>query len=679
METPSRSHEEDFTSLVEHFGKDITHEPQSSSESTEGTHSPIPNSVPKRVSNPPDATMNPEFAGPPSSLWTRLLSAKAALQRLVDFRLGIGAAISVLLLLAVLSLQSVRQAEESSNWVEHTLEIRLQLEELVNLYSRTRGLWRNYLAQGNQDDKISHEVWAEAIPPQIRRLDRDISDNPPQRARLRQLEQLLMGDLASMREGIALKASGQLNDPGQSLEQISRLQMAPVEIRAVTREMQATEQSLLSSRRAQAREHAQLTATLVIAGGGTSLIVLLLAFRQLLRENAQRKAAECAIAMLNSDLAERAAELQSQRQELQDYLDSMTTLTLKIGTNGDILMANKTAQRFGFSTGATGSQQFVDCPWSKRDVEASQRATAALAQTFAGIRVNYEETIHLSDELRDISVNLVPVYGSDGKVSYVVAEGNDITALKQAKRALDDHSARLEMANKELESFSYSVSHDLRAPLRAIDGYSRMLEEDYANTLDAEGKRLLGVIRDNSRGMGQLIDDLLAFSRMGRKALSMAMIDMKGQAAETAARLIADEGITNVQLEIGDLHPAMGDSPMIRQVWANLLSNAIKFSAGRERPVIQISSRETEKETIYSVKDNGTGFDMRYANKLFGVFQRLHSAAEYPGTGVGLAIVQRIVVRHGGSVGAEGEEDRGACFWFSLPKPSEQGEKHDGI
>lgn len=623
--------------------------------------------------------MTSEFAGPPSSPSTWLLFAKTRLRRLIGFKLGIWVAVSVLLALAVISLRSVRQAEESSSWVEHTQEVRLQLEELVNVYSRTRGLWRNYLAQGNNDDKLSHEVWSEAIPPQLRRLAREISDNPPQHERLRRLEELMMSDLAGMRKGMALKASGQINDPAQALEQISRLQMAPVEIRAVIREMQVEEQRLLADRRAQARENAELTATLVITAGGTSLIVLLLAFRQLVRENTQRTAAENAIAALNADLAERATELQSQRQALQDHLDSMTTLTLKIGPDGNILLANKTAQQFGFSVDASGSRKFVDCAWSKRDVEASERATAAFTQSFAGIRVSYEDAIRLGSEIRDVSVNLVPVYGNDGKVSYVVVEGNDITALKQAKRALDDHAARLEMANKELESFSYSVSHDLRAPLRAIDGYSRMLEEDYTNTLDDEGKRLLGVIRDNSRGMGQLIDDLLAFSRMGRKALAMAMIDMKGQAAETAARLIADAGITNVQLEIGDLHPAMGDSPMIRQVWVNLLSNAIKFSAGREQPVIQISSRETDNEYIYSVKDNGTGFDMRYANKLFGVFQRLHSAAEYPGTGVGLAIVQRIVVRHGGSVGAEGEEERGARFWFSLPKSPEPGDKHDGI
>jgi signal transduction histidine kinase len=236
-----------------------------------------------------------------------------------------------------------------------------------------------------------------------------------------------------------------------------------------------------------------------------------------------------------------------------------------------------------------------------------------------------------------------------------------------------ERTAALEAANKELESFSYSVSHDLRSPLRAIDGFSRILLEDYAATLDAEGRRLLGVIRDNSRKMGELIDDLLEYSRLGRKPLANAAIDMQRLVDEVLAELPAAGG-SAPRLELGELPPARGDRTLLKQAWANLLANAVKFSSKREQPLIAVSGREDGAQCVYRVKDNGAGFDMRYHDKLFSVFQRLHGADEFEGTGVGLAIVQRVIARHGGRVWAEGAVDAGAAFHFSLPKGSPDGQ-----
>jgi light-regulated signal transduction histidine kinase (bacteriophytochrome) len=236
---------------------------------------------------------------------------------------------------------------------------------------------------------------------------------------------------------------------------------------------------------------------------------------------------------------------------------------------------------------------------------------------------------------------------------------------------LAERTAQLEAANKELESFSYSVSHDLRAPLRAIDGFSRVLAEDYGARLDGEGRRLLGVICDNVRRMGQLIDDMLAFSRLGRKSISMAAIDMR-RLAEEAVRE-CDPGPQHSGLALGSLPPARGDGTMIKQVWANLVANAVKFSGKCRQPAIEIGGYENGSEIVYFVKDNGAGFDMKYYGKLFGVFQRLHSADEFPGTGIGLAIVQRVVARHGGRVWAEGKPNEGATFSFSLPKEAPNG------
>jgi signal transduction histidine kinase len=236
-----------------------------------------------------------------------------------------------------------------------------------------------------------------------------------------------------------------------------------------------------------------------------------------------------------------------------------------------------------------------------------------------------------------------------------------------------ERTAALEAANKELESFSYSVSHDLRSPLRAIDGFSRILLEDYAATLDAEGRRLLGVIRDNSRKMGELIDDLLEYSRLGRKPLANAAIDMKRLVEEVLGELPASGG-SAPRLELGELPPARGDATLLKQAWINLLANALKFSAKRERPLIEVSGEVNGAQYVYCVKDNGAGFDMRYHEKLFNVFQRLHREDEFDGTGVGLAIVQRVIARHGGRVWAEGAVDAGAAFYFSLPKGSADGQ-----
>ena len=237
--------------------------------------------------------------------------------------------------------------------------------------------------------------------------------------------------------------------------------------------------------------------------------------------------------------------------------------------------------------------------------------------------------------------------------------------LERVKAHAAELEAKVHERTAELESFSYSVSHDLRAPLRAIDGYARMLEEDYAGRLDAEAQRLIGVVRANARRMGQLIDDLLAFSRLSRQQPARARLDMSALAREVAHEL---RGGGPATIEVAPLPPAQADAALLRQVWTNLIGNALKYSAKKAEARVDIGAREDAGETVYWVRDNGAGFDMRYAQKLFGVFQRLHRADEFEGTGVGLAIVQRIVARHGGRVWAEGEPGAGACFYFSLPK-----------
>ncbi len=238
----------------------------------------------------------------------------------------------------------------------------------------------------------------------------------------------------------------------------------------------------------------------------------------------------------------------------------------------------------------------------------------------------------------------------------------------ELEQRVRDRTAQLEVANQELESFSYSVSHDLRAPIRAIGGFSALLRADHAASLDAEANRKLGVIEREAKRLGNLIDDLLNFSRLGRRALKPSKFDMTALVKAAFERLVNGEPPpTEIDFRLASLPSVVGDAALLEHVWTNLLSNAIKFSSKQTGPVIEVSGTTRDGEHVYSVRDNGAGFDPTYSDRLFGVFQRLHDEHEFPGTGVGLALVHRVVTRHNGRVWADSALGAGATFHFALP------------
>ncbi len=286
-----------------------------------------------------------------------------------------------------------------------------------------------------------------------------------------------------------------------------------------------------------------------------------------------------------------------------------------------------------------------------------------------------------------------PVLDEEGKVMMIIHKVEDVTEFvrlqkdQAAKDLLTEdlrtrigqmemeayrHSveinkvnARLTKTNQELESFTYSVSHDLRTPLRAIGGYARMLEEDYSRVFDDEGTRLLGNIQSNALRMGKLIDSLLTFSKLNKKELKKTNVSMQELFERIRLELLNVAG--NAEIQIGRIEDAPADQELISQVIMNLMSNAIKYSSKKEKPLVKVTCNKDNGHVTYTVSDNGSGFDMQYADKLFGVFQRLHHQHEFEGTGVGLAIVKRIVDRHGGKVWAESKPGEGAAFSFTLP------------
>ncbi len=376
------------------------------------------------------------------------------------------------------------------------------------------------------------------------------------------------------------------------------------------------------------------------------------------------------------DITERKktdALLQETSDELADLYDNAPCGYYSLDANGVFVRINETQLKMlGYSREeVVGRMKIYDLYAPDRLPAAVERFE--ILRTTGSVR-DIETVVQCKDgSSLPVLINSSVVYDENGEFVRTRSTMFDMSELRKAQdiimelnQHLEERALMLESANKELESFSYSVSHDLRAPLRAIDGFSRVVIESYGDALPEQGQHYLRRVRENAGRMGQLIDDLLDFSRMSRRAINKTPISPQQIAAQVVTEIREQQPNMTAEVIIDDLPKCEADGTLVKQVYANLIGNAVKFTRKQDKPLIHVGYQQSNGELIYYVKDNGVGFDMTYVDKIFGVFQRLHNQAEYEGTGVGLATVQRIIQRHSGRIWADAGIDAGAAFYFTL-------------
>ena len=579
-------------------------------------------------------------------------------------------AISLLLFGGAYTYRTSVQLADSLEWVAHSQEVRATLAGLYGSLANAELVQRDYLITAQHTRMYEYARLVVEVQGDLASIARLTTDSPVQQRDAAVLHDAVERRLDNMADGLVAYLRYGL-PAARAVLGLRRQNGDTEEVRAAIERMDGVEKRLLAARRtasAHVRRTTLVSLLLTVAIASAIFIALFLAAH---REMRARGGAE-------NDLLEGNRFLDSLIENLPVMVFIKDARTLRY------VRQNRAALDFlGLSKDAVIGK-------SDRDLLPVEQADFILAKDrevlAAGRLIDIPEQPMDSRLLgtRILRTMKMPILDEGGAPKFLLGISVDITAQKLAELAvrelnaeLRDKAAQLEVTNKELESFSYSVSHDLRSPLRAVDGFAQMLEEDYREHLDAEAKRYLAVIRQNSSRMGALIDSLLEFSRLGRQPVAHSEVNFDALVREVVEEVLnsaprgdrgADAAAATPQIEVGPLPAARGDRGLLRQVWTNLIANAVKYSGKAQRPFIQVGGREVGMENHYSVRDNGVGFNMKYTEQLFGVFQRLHRADEFSGTGVGLAIVHRVITRHGGRVWAEGVENQGAVFSFALPK-----------
>lgn len=561
--------------------------------------------------------------------------------------LGFLAAVGLLLFSGGAAWFSATSTTARFAQVDHTHRVLYQIEavltDLLSMQSATRG----YLLTGEERFLEPYHRGRARIDAGLAQLAGLVADHPAQQERVRDLADAARSTAENMRERI-LARRGQNFSAAAQAEALAEGKSAMDRVRRTVARMQQEERDLLDARSREAREEARRTFRVTAVGGGLALAVIGAAAFWVRRDLRARLAAEA---------------------ERDRFFNLSLDLLCVADADGYFKRVNPAfTQALGWSEPDLLARPFLD--FVHPDDRAATRREVE-RQVRAGQPVLHFENRYRT---RDGGWRILS-WRSTPQGSRMFASARDITAQRKAEDEirrlhadLQERAAQLEAANTELEAFSYSVSHDLRAPLRHMAGFASLLEKEAGDRLGDKSRHYLATIRQSAVHMGRLIDELLAFSRIGRTPLQSAPVDHGALVADVIRQLGA--AAERVAWQIDPLPVAPGDPALLRQVWLNLLDNAVKYSGRTPAPRVGISARGEGAETVFRVQDNGAGFDPRYAAKLFQVFSRLHSAGEFEGTGIGLALVRRIVARHGGRTWAEGAVGEGASFFFSLPAAS---------
>lgn len=555
--------------------------------------------------------------------------------------LGFLTAISLIAWLAYSTYVNNEKFDETSKAVAHTNHVLFCTEQLLSAIIDFESGQRGYSLTGSEEFLAS----SQSLQGHVDKLLELTSGNESQQVRIKRLKRLVHDKVDFIHDIIEARK--------KSFEEARTLNASLVgkkltdDIRHTIQEIQQEENSLLQTwiqRNEKDRRHFYHT---FIALLFTVVLILILVFYSIYASLKARSRTE--------------ASLRTAMEQIKDVYDNAPCGYHSVNASGLLVEINNTwLQWLRYSREDVLNRVNFSDLLTRESVDRFSESFDRFKKE-GSIKDLEFDVIRKDGSVFPVLLNATAIYDNDGNFVKSRSTAIDYTAQRKALE-------KIEQLNKELESFSYSVSHDLRAPLRSIDGYTQILMEDYAGKLDEEGKRILNVVVNNSRKMARLIDDLLDFARVGRKDMDKVMVNVEGLIDAVFSEIKAAEGERDIKLSMGHIEPCYADPNLLRQVWWNLLANAVKYTRKKEQTVIFISSAHNEEEIVYSIKDNGTGFDMQYAHKLFGVFQRLHRQQDFEGTGVGLAIVHRIVTRHGGRVWAEGKVNEGAIFYFSLPK-----------
>ncbi len=572
---------------------------------------------------------------------------------------GFALGIFLMVVAASVGFNYTRRMLETTSWLAHRQEVLQKTQEVLTDVTDLLSQERLYVILGEELLLKGREAIRLEVDKDLHDVRELTADNPRQQERLARLGPLIKDRLdweekiiaARREQGFAVAAQMIATGPGLKLSE---------DALRVIQEMDEEERALLVRDRNQA-EAASLTAfSLLPLGVFLSMAILSLG-----------------LAFLNAGVTEQTQAEKALRASEQRYRELFES-----NPNPMWVYDEETLSFLAVNAAAVRHYGFNRDEFLARTIKDIRPAEdlAALLQNVSESHEQLDETTEWrhrkkNGELIDVEITSHELTWLGRKARLVLI--NDITERKRAEQELQQlnadleervqrRTAELETANKELEAFSYSVSHDLRSPLRTVDGFSQAVLEDYGSQLPEEGRRYLQTIRDGAQRMGVLIDDLLTFSRLSRLPLHQQRIDLTRMARDTFAELASEKKGRRIDFKVGELPTVHGDPALLKQVWVNLLSNAIKYTRKRELAVIEVGSKQENGSAICFISDNGTGFDMRYVDKLFGVFQRLHRTDEFEGTGVGLAIVQRVIHRHGGRVWAHGIEDKGATFYFTL-------------